>query len=297
MRAFAMDGNSLEGLIVETVVKLLESAVTQLPDDVVRALEEARKRETSDLAKKQLEAILENVALAREGRIPICQDTGVMTFYVSVGDAFPFIGKIPRLIEEAVRRATEAIPLRPNAVDTFTGVNSGDNTGLQVPHINFEITEGSVLEITALPKGGGSENTSMLKMLSPIEGMMGVKKAVVDAVLEAGAKPCPPIILGVGLGGGADIAMKLAKKAVLRPLNRRHNNPEVVKLEDELLKLTNETGIGPMGLGGKTTVLGVNIEYAHRHPASLPVGIIMQCWAARRATAKIWSDGRVEYLT
>jgi len=153
------------------------------------------------------------------------------------------------------------------------------------------------LEITVLPKGGGSENVCAMGMLVPGEGIKGLKKFVIDTVIKAGAKPCPPNILGVAIGGGADIAMKLAKKALLRPLNQPNPDPEIAKLEKELLEAANQTGIGPMGLGGKFTVLGVNVDYAVRHPASYPAAVAFNCWAARRATARIHPDGHVEYLT
>jgi fumarate hydratase subunit alpha len=148
-----------------------------------------------------------------------------------------------------------------------------------------------------MPKGGGSENTCVMGMLVPGEGIKGLKKFVVDAVIRAGAKPCPPNILGIGIGGGADISIKLAKKALLRPLNEPNPDPEIAELEKEIFEAVNMTGIGPMGLGGKTTVLGVHVDYAYRHPASYPAAVAFQCWAARRATARINSDGKVEYLT
>ncbi|MFB0522847.1 MAG: fumarate hydratase, partial [Candidatus Bathyarchaeia archaeon] len=161
----------------------------------------------------------------------------------------------------------------------------------------WEITSGDSLELTVLPKGGGSENVCALGMLRPGEGVRGLKRFAVDTVIKAGAKPCPPNILGVAVGGGADIAMKLAKKALLRPIDEPNPDPELAKLESELYEAANMTGIGPMGLGGRFTVLRVNVDYAHRHPASYPVAVAVQCWAARRASARIHSDGKVEYLT
>ena len=155
---------------------------------------------------------------------------------------------------------------------------------------------GDSLELTVMPKGGGSENVCATKMLLPSEGIIGLKKFVVDAVINAGAQPCPPTILGVAVGGGADVALSLAKKALLKPLNEANADPEIAKLERELLEAVNMTGIGPMGLGGKTTVLGVHVDYAHRHPASFPVAVAFNCWAARRASARIAGDGTVERL-
>ncbi|MHA1722866.1 MAG: fumarate hydratase [Candidatus Baldrarchaeia archaeon] len=288
---------SLVEKIEDTVVNLLRLAVTKLPKDVKEALEAAYEKENNETAKTQLKAILDNITLAEKTRRPMCQDTGVIIFYVSVGDEFKKIGKLPEIFRNATIRATKEIPLRPNAVHPITQKNSGDNTGRYLPYINWEIIQGDFLEITAFPKGGGSENMSRLGMLKPGEGINGMKKFVVDTVLRAGGQPCPPVILGVGLGGGADIAMKLAKKALLRPITERHPDPEIARLEKELLDAINDSGIGPMGLGGRTTALGVNIEYAHRHPASYPVGVVVQCWAARRASARIYFDGTVEYLT
>ena len=207
------------------------------------------------------------------------------------------IDKIEDALRKATAKATKKIPLRPNAVDPFTQKNTGDNTGRHVPYIHWNIVPGDTLEITVLPKGGGSENVSALCMLHPNQGTAELNKFVIDTIINAGAKPCPPTIVGVAVGGGADIAMKLAKEALLRPIGQPNSDPELAKLELELREGANSTGIGPMGLGGKTTVLDVKVDYAHRHPASYPVAVVVQCWAARRASAKISSDGTVEYLT
>jgi fumarate hydratase subunit alpha len=287
----------LERVVEDTAVNLLKLAATQLPSDVKEALTGARGLEGSEIAKGQLDAILANIELAERTSTPMCQDTGIIIFYLTVGAEFPILSEIASVLSKATKRATKEIPLRPNTVHPFTERNSGDNTGDYVPDINWEIVEGDTLKITAFPKGGGSENVCTLGMLKPGLGIKGVKKFILDTVISAGGKPCPPIILGIGIGGGSDIAMKLAKKALLRPMSRHHRNPEIAELEEEILKLANQTGIGPMGLGGDTTVLKVNVEYAHRHPASMPVGVAFQCWAARKASAEIWPDGRVEYLT
>jgi fumarate hydratase subunit alpha len=187
--------------------------------------------------------------------------------------------------------------LRPNAVNPFTQKNSGDNTGRLIPFIHWEIVPGNTLELTVLPKGGGSENVCVSGMLVPGEGVNGLKKFVVDTVIKAGAKPCPPTVLGIGVGGGADVAMNLAKKALINPLNEPNPDPEIAKREKEILEAVNMTDIGPMGLGGKTTVLDVKINYAYRHPASYPAAVVFNCWAARRASAKINADASVTYLT
>ena len=282
--------------VVENVaVKLLQLAVTKLPTDVKEALKKAHKSETP-VGKSQLKAILDNVELAEKTCVPMCQDTGIIIFYVKAGSELSGLDKIESALRKATVRATKEIPLRPNAVDPFTHQNSANNTGRYVPYINWEIVPGNQLEITVLPKGGGSENVSALAMLTPSDGVVGLKKFVVDTVIKAGAKPCPPTVLGVAVGGGADIAIKLAKKALLRPVNEPNPDLKLAKLEQELLNAANSTGIGPMGLGGKTTVLAVKLDYAHRHPASYPVAVVVQCWAARKATARIYCDGKVEYL-
>ena len=284
--------------IVEKVAfNLLKQAVIYLPKDVKQALQKAHAEETSKTGKTQLRAILDNVEFAEKYQAPICQDTGTIIFYIKAGAMVKDLDKIEGALTKATRRATEEVPIRPNAVNPFTQKNSGDNTGRMIPYINWEIMSGDEIQMTVLPKGGGSENVCVMGMLVPGEGIRGVKKFIVDAVLKAGSKPCPPNILGIGIGGGSDIAMKTAKKALLRPLNIPNPDPEIAKLEKEILEAVNMTGIGPMGLGGKTTVLGINIDYAHRHPASYPAAVAFNCWAARRATARISSDGTVEYLT
>jgi fumarate hydratase subunit alpha len=286
-----------EQLVENMAVKLLQLAVTELPVDVKAALQRAYREEDNMVGKAQLKAILDNVKLAEKMCTPMCQDTGVIIFYVKAGGKLAGLGQIGEALRKATVRATKEVPLRPNAVDPFTQKNTGDNTGRHVPYIHWEIVPGDALEITVLPKGGGSENVSALGMLSPSQGIAGLKRFVIDTLIEGGAKPCPPTILGVAVGGGADIAMNLAKQALLRPLGQSNSNPELAKLEQELCDAANSTGIGPMGLGGKTTVLDVKVDYAHRHPASYPVAVVVQCWAARRASARICSDGKVEYLS
>jgi len=283
---------------VENVAfNLIKQAVIYLPEDVKQALRKAYDEETSEAGKTQLKAILENIELAEKNQAPICQDTGTIIFYVLAGAEVKGLDKIEGALINATRRATKEIPLRPNAVDPFTQKNSGDNTGRFIPYIHWEVVPGDTLELTVMPKGGGSENVCLTGMLVPGEGINGLKKFVIESIIKAGAQPCPPTIVGVAMGGGADIAMKLAKKALLRPLNEPNPNPEIAKLERELYEAANMTGIGPMGLGGKTTVLGVHVEYAFRHPASFPAAVAFNCWAARRASARVRADGSVEYLT
>ena len=279
--------------IEQGIVELIRKAETELPEDVIKSLKKSFKNE-KDVAQTQIDAILKNIDLAKKTKRPMCQDTGIQTFFVKVGVDYPDINKLNDIIVRGVKRATKEIPLRPNTVDPITGINHKDNTGDFVPYITWEFTSGSDVFITALPKGGGSENMSKLGMLKPGVGIEGVKDFIVNEMINAAGNPCPPTVVGVGIGGGADLAMKLGKKALLRPVGIRHKNKKIADIEVELINRINASGIGPMGLGGKTTVLDVHIEVAHRHPASLPVGIAVQCWADRRAHMVIHKDGSWE---
>jgi len=291
--------SSLEKKIFDTVIKLLELAATDLPEDVEKALERAYERETNPMAKSMLKSIIDNVHVARKWKYAICQDTGTVIFYIKVDPEFPLLGKLPSILREATVKATDLIPLRPNAVDPFTGRNSGNNTGRYIPWIEWDIVEGfKALEITAVLKGGGSEAPSIAKTLTPAEGLKGLAKIVLETIFEAGAKPCPPIVVGVGIGPTADIAINLAKKAIfLRPLNSRSDDPNAAKLEELLLEYINKMNLGTHGVGGVTTALDVHVEYAYRHPASFSVGVVTSCWALRRASARIYPDGKVEFLS
>jgi fumarate hydratase subunit alpha len=282
-------------LVKSTVKELLRMASIELPIDVKKALRDAYEREVEDVPKMQLKAILDNIELAEKTGTPMCQDTGVHIVYVKLGEVE--VEGLEDAVREGVAEATATIPLRPNAVHPLTRKNPGTNVGLNMPYIYIEKIKDGFVEITVMPKGAGSENMSALAMLTPAAGLKGVKEFILQTVVKAGGQPCPPGILGVGIGGTADVAMKLAKEALLRPLGSRNPDPEVAKLEEELLEALNGLGIGPMGLGGKTTLLGVHIEVAYTHTASLPVAVNYQCWAARRATARIYPDGRVEYIT
>lgn len=280
--------------VEDVVVEMLRKAVTKLPRDIEHALEQAYKAETDEVPRTQLRTILDNIALAEQGTTPICQDTGVHIFFVRHGAVQT--GELAEAIGRGVARATKEVPLRPNTVHPITRANHKDNRGTNMPYINLlPPTKDPWLELTVMPKGAGSENMSALKMLNPSEGVKGIKRFALDTLVAAGSKPCPPIIIGMGIGGSADISIHLAKESLLRPVDQRHHEKEVAALELELMEALNTIGIGPMGLGGRTTLLGVNIEYAHCHTASLPVAINIQCWAARRATARIHADGRVEY--
>ncbi|MCL1984418.1 MAG: fumarate hydratase [Methanomassiliicoccaceae archaeon] len=275
----------------DVVVNLLRLANTKLPDDVGWALEAAASWETNEIAYSQLGGIMDNMKKAEFTGRPMCQDTGIPVFYVS--------GKIDASIEEGIReglkKATPLIPLRPNTVHPLTRKNSGDNLGDGMPIIHYRPTDGDFTEITVLPKGAGSENMTRLAMLNPADGADGIKKFIVSAVLEAGGRPCPPTIVGVGIGGTSDKCVEMAKEALLRPTDSVNENDEERELEDELFTILNSSGLGPMGLGGDTTVLRVHVKTGYCHTASLPVAVNLNCWAARRATVRIMKDGTAEY--
>lgn len=284
-----MDYDNLVGGVVE----LIRKAVIELPDDVVVSLKKASNLEEG-IARIQIDNILKNIEIAKKTNRPLCQDTGVQTFFVKIGKDFLNIGALKEIITEGVKQATTDIPLRPNTFDPFTRANHKDNVGDFIPAITWDFVDGDYVEITAIPKGGGSENMSKLVMLKPAQGVEGIKDFVVKEIINAGGNPCPPTVIGIGIGGGADLAMKLGKTALLRPIGKSHPDKNIAKIEKYIKDEVNKSGVGPMGLGGKTTVLDVHIEKAPRHPASLPVGLVVQCWADRRAKMIIKSDGSWE---
>jgi fumarate hydratase subunit alpha len=293
-----MSQRDAEEKITDAAVKLVSTAAIYLPDDVKRALRKAQETESSELAKKVIGSMLQNLEVAEaEGR-PSCQDTGTVIFYVKVGDKFPYLGMLEGALRNATIKATTDVPLRPNSVNIFTGKNSGNNTADRIPWIEWELVPGSdSAEVTVVLKGGGSEGPSLAKVIPPAEGMKGVYKLVLDDIFEQGPKPCPPVVVGVGLGPTADIAMKLAKKSLLVDIGQRNPDAELSKIETSLLEAINKLGWGPHGVGGSTTALDVHIEAVNRHPASFAVGVATACWEDRKSTMKIWPEGRVEFLT
>ena len=266
---------------IRSIVDLLRKAEIELPLDVENALRKAESVEESQVAKSQLQAILKNIELARKYRVPMCQDTGIMIFFAELGAEFQSCFDLEAAIREGVMLATSEIPLRPNAVDPMTRKNSGNNTGIGIPDIHWKLVPGNQLKITAAPKGAGSENMSSLRMFNPTE-TGSIKKFVLETVVNAGGMPCPPLTIGVGIGGSSDAATRLAKEALLEPLDTPMNG-----LEKEILEAVNSLGIGCMGLGGSTTALAVRVKTAYCHTASLPVAVNIQCWANRHASVVI----------
>ena len=287
--------------VAQSVVDLLLRAETRLPDDVTAALTDAHGRETDPTARAQIEAILENIELAATRKVPICQDTGILIFFVEIGRDCTINFDIKDAIRDGVKKATEIVPLRPNAVHPTRREPSG-NVGIGLPDIILDINEGDRIRITVMPKGAGSENVSRLAMLNPSQ-VADIKRFVLETVADAGGKPCPPIIVGVGIGGSFDKAARLAKKALLREICDNASGVDACvngsavdactmdDFELEILDAINSLGIGTMGLGGDITALAVHIEYAHCHTASLPVAVNIQCWANRRASVELDKNG------
>lgn len=273
-----------EKQVEDTIYQLYKKAAIVLGDDVKSALEDALIREDSELGQLNIKAILKNIELAEEKSIPMCQDTGLPIVFVKLGNVQ--VENLYEGIRKGVAKATEEVPLRPNVVDPITRKNSG-NVGDKVPIVDIELVDGDYVEFTIMPKGFGSENNNALKMALPAEGIEGVKDFVVETALKAGGKPCPPIVVGVGIGGSSDMALKLGKKALLGKVGERNGDPAIAEMELECLERINKDGKGPMGLGGRTTALDVKILKMDTHTAGLPIGVVIQCWADRHATARL----------
>ncbi|MFQ5830135.1 MAG: fumarate hydratase [Candidatus Methylomirabilia bacterium] len=284
-------------LVSQTAKELYLRAQKVLPPDVKAALARARAQESHPRAQGILDTMLKNVEIAETREMLVCQDTGIPVYKLRIGRGLRYDGPaLLAAISDGVRRATVEHPLRSAVCHPLDRSNPQTNTGRRIPHIEVEfLEEEGVLELRMMPKGSGSENMSYLKMLTPADGINGVKRFVLECVVAAGGNPCPPTLIGIGLGGTSDLAMKLAKEAIWRPVGTPHADPAVAALEAELLEAVNSLGLGPMGLGGNTTALGVQIEYAHTHMSQNPVGVTLQCWRGERAMARIFPDGRVEY--
>ena len=268
--------------ITEVVARLCVEANCHLPADMKRRIEECHKDEKWAQAKEILERIIENYHIADDQNAPICQDTGVACVFLKIGQECHVDGSIEEAVNEGVRRGYTEGYLRKSVVrDPLDRVNTGDNTPA---FIYYELVPGDVFEITVAPKGFGSENMSQLKMLKPSDGLQGVKDFVLKVVEEAGPNPCPPIVVGVGVGGTFDKAALLAKKALMRSTDVRNPKPFYAQLEQELMEAINALGIGPQGFGGKTTALAVNIEEAPTHIAGLPVAVNINCHVTRHKT-------------
>jgi fumarate hydratase class I len=286
--------------LTEHFLELIRLAATSLPPDVESALRASVSNESEDSsARSALETILKNVDMARENSTPICQDTGTPIFYVHYPEGWS-TRKLRSQIEAAVAVATEKSYLRPNAVDTLTGKNSGNNLGgAHYPSIHFEEVEGEQLTVDLMLKGGGCENVGAQyslpnNQLGAGRDLEGVRKAALDAVHKAQGKGCAPGILGIAIGGDRGTSYNASKEVLLRKMDEASSEPELADLEEQITTEANQMGIGPMGFGGNTTILGTNITSLHRLPASYFVTVSYMCWAYRRRRMT-FSNGKVEF--
>jgi fumarate hydratase subunit alpha len=279
--------------------ELYQRAITNVPKDVLDCLRKALEQESSERARKILETCLRSAELARQNRMVVCQDTGLPVFFIRYGMRTPVSGDIRSAVAQAVSELTTAIPLRPMAVHPLTRDRPIAGVGKGVPIVRFEVEpELDYIEITALPKGAGCGYWSSAKMMPYLrnEYVKYLREFVVDCVLVTEGQACPPYVVGIGLGGTLEEASLLAERATLRPLNQQNPESELAAMEEEFLVAINSTGIGPMGLGGDTTALRVNIEYAYTHTPWNPIAVDIQCWPNRKSSARIHDDQKITYI-
>ncbi len=272
------DNDPLWSAVADATFQAYREAVIRLPPDVLRVIRKAAAAETSPVARGEFANILKNIEVAEHRGVPLCQDTGVPVVYLTIPPEVPLTMGLYEGVAEGVRRATREIPLRPNVVDPLSRHNTGDNTGAGMPAIH--VRPGDRFTVTVLPKGAGAENVSAITMLLPTH-QYGIEGFIVETMLKAEGRPCPPVVLGVGIGSTFDGAAALAKEALLQPIDT------MTPVEQEICTSVNRLGIGPMGLGGDTTALAVKVKIAGCHTASLPVAVNIQCWAHRHATVEV----------
>lgn len=271
--------------VTAKIKEMFIDACENIPQNVLDTIKEAEKQEESPLGKEVLGKIIENDLLAREKRLPICQDTGVAVVYLTIGSEVTFTGDIYEAVNEGVRQAYTEGYLRKSVVrHPLDRVNTKDNTPAIV---HVKVVPGDTFRIDVAPKGGGSENMSVVKMLIPADGVEGIKKLVIDTIFNAGGKPCPPVIVGIGIGGNFEKCALMAKEALFREIDDRSPDPLACKLEEELKEEINKLGVGPMGFGGRITCLAVKVNVYPCHIASLPVAINIQCHAARHKSCTL----------
>lgn len=286
-----------EQAVINVGKNLYTRALKVLPCDVLDVIRAAAEKEDSPLAKVTLETIIKNAVDAQAKNKVLCQDTCIGSYYVKIGTRARLSVDIEKALEQATREVTTQLPIIPHCVHPVTRQNTGTGTGPGVPILRYGVVyDADYLEIAAQPVEGGGDILSTTKTFSSLSPFSEVKKFIIETIAAAGSRPCPPMIVGIGIGGMFESVTALAKDAVERPLNVRNQDKVIAAMEEELLGYANRLGIGPMGLGGKTTCLALNIEISHTQTVLLPVAIKINCWCLRRATARIYNDGRIEYL-
>lgn len=283
-----MDKTTASQTLTDIMSKFTSYVAKHLPDDVSCKLAELRKAETHPLANTIYDSMAKNLDLAKKLDRPACQDTGVIQFFIAAGSKFPYLGELEAALRDATADATKKAPLRHNAVETFDEKNTGTNTGYRVPWLDWEIVpEDDGVTIDVYMAGGGCTLPGAAKVLMPGEGYEGVTRFVFDVITKRGVNACPPLLVGVGVSTAAETAARLSKKALMRPVGSHHANPKAAKMEKLLEDGLNQVGIGPQGLGGSASVMGVNIESSARHPSTIGVAVSTGCWAHRRGKIRI----------
>jgi len=284
--------------LTDVMAKFTGYVGKRLPQDVLDKLAELRSRETKPLAKVVYDSMFDNLEKADRLDRPCCQDTGALQYFVRAGAGFPLLGELKAILGDAVRQATKDAPLRHNAVETFVEKNTGTNTGTNIPWIDWEIVpDDDTCTIEVYMAGGGCSLPGAAKVLMPAAGYEGVVQFVFDVITSYGVNACPPLLVGVGVSTSVETAAMLSKRAILRPIGSHHPDPQAAKMEALLEKGLNDVGIGPQGMSGSASVMGVHIEASARHPSTIGVGVSVGCWAHRRGTIRIQPDLSYEILS
>ena len=292
-----MDKEAAKLSLTDTMARFTAYVGKHLPQDVLDKLARLRQAEESPLARVIYDSMFENLEMAGRLNRPCCQDTGVLQFFVTAGADFPLLGELRGVLGQAVRQATLQAPLRHNAVETFSEKNTGDNTGTRVPWIEWDIVPGQDCLIEVYMAGGGCTLPGAAKVLMPAAGYEGVVRFVFEVITSYGVNACPPLLVGVGISTAVETAAMLSKRAILRPIGSRHPNPQAAEMELLLENGLNELGIGPQGLTGGSSVMGVHIESSARHPSTIGVGVSVGCWSHRRGTIRLGPDLSFEILS
>ena len=284
--------------LTDTMAKFTAYIGKHLPTDVEEKLQELRARETKTLAKAVFASMADNQEAANRLDRPSCQDTGVIQYFITAGAKFPLLGELEDILRNATLEATRSSPLRHNAVETFVEKNTGTNTGTKVPWLDWEIVpDDDGVTIDVYMAGGGCTLPGRATVLMPGQGYEGVTEFVFDVITSRGVNACPPLLVGVGVSTAVETAARLSKKALMRPVGSHHANPDAARMEDLLEEGLNELGIGPQGLTGNSSVMGVNIESSARHPSTIGVAVSTGCWAHRRGRIRIGSDLTYEIVS
>lgn len=292
-----MDKHEAKRTLTDIMARFTGYLGKRLPTDVLAKLEALRQGETSPLSRVVFDSMFENLAAADALNRPCCQDTGVIQYFIKAGAGFPYLEELPAILADAVRQATREAPLRHNAVETFLEKNTGDNTGLRVPWLDWDIVPGDHATIEAYMAGGGCSLPGAAKVLMPSAGYEGVVQFVFDVITSYGVNACPPLLVGVGVSTSVETAARLSKLALFRPIGSRNPDPPAAEMETLLENGLNNVGIGPQGLSGNCSVMGVHIENSARHPSTIGVGVSVGCWSHRRGTIRIAPDCSYEILS